>query len=75
MGICVGPLSENELPFTDLTVSPLTTRVKPNGRVRLILDLSYPHAKEVELGMDIPCSVNKGMQTDRFKTEMLSTTL
>ena len=43
IGICVGPLSECELPFTDFTVSPLTTRMKPNGRIRLILDLSYTH--------------------------------
>ena len=43
MGICVGPLAESELPFSDYTGSPLTTRIKPNGRLRLILDLSYPH--------------------------------
>ena len=60
MGICVGPLSEEELPFTDYTVSPLTTRTKPNGRVRLILDLSYPHTKGLELGMGFPLSVNTG---------------
>ena len=61
MVICVGPLTENELPFTGFTVSPLTTRVKPNGRIRIILDLSYPHNKDVELGMGIPSSVNKGI--------------
>ena len=60
MGICVGSLSESELPFTDYTVSPLTTRIKPNGRVHLTLDLSFPHNKDVELGMDTPCSVNRG---------------
>ena len=27
MGICVGSLSESELPFSDYTVSPLTTRI------------------------------------------------
>ena len=75
MGIYVGPLSECELPFTNFTVSPLTTHVKPNGLVRLILDLSYPHNKEIELGMGIPCSVNKEISTDRFKTEMTSTPL
>jgi len=37
MGICLGPLSREELPFSDFSVSPLTTRTKPNGRVRLIL--------------------------------------
>ena len=49
MGICVDPLSEEELPFSDYTVSPLTTRVKPIGRIGLILDLSYPNTKKVEL--------------------------
>ena len=39
----VGPLTAEELPFTDFTVSPLTTLLKPNGRVRLILDSSIPH--------------------------------
>ena len=33
MGICVGTLSGSELPFTDITVSPVPIRVKPNGRV------------------------------------------
>ena len=60
MGICVGSLSESELPLSDYTVSPLTTRIKPNGRVHLTLDLSFPHNKDVELGMGIPYSVNKG---------------
>ena len=60
MGICVGPLSESELPLSNYTVSSLTTRIKPNGRVRLILDLSFPHNKDVELGMGTPCSVNRG---------------
>ena len=49
--------------------------MKPNGRIRLILDLFYSHTKSVELGMGIPCSVNKGFQTDRFKTNMSSTPL
>ena len=75
MGICVGPLTREELPFDDFSVSPLTTRMKPNGRVRLILDLSFPHTKGVKLGMGIPLSVNSGIDTDLYKTEMSSTTL
>ena len=51
MGICVGPLTREDLPFRDYSVSPLTTRLKPNGRVRLILDLSYPHTRGIELGI------------------------
>ena len=75
MGICVGPLTKKELSFEDFSVSPLTTRLKPNGRVRLILDLSYPHTRGIELGMCIPLSINKGINTELFKTEMTSTPL
>ena len=75
MGICVAQLPKEELPFSDFSVSPLTTRVKPNGRIMQILDLSYPHIKKVELGMGIPVSVNKGINVERFKTEMSSTPL
>ena len=75
MGICVGPLKKEELPFEDFSASPLTTRMKPNGRVRHILDLSYPHTRGIELGMGIPLSVNKGINTELFKTEMTSTPL
>ena len=49
--------------------------MKPNGRVRLILDLTYPHTRGIKLGMGIPMSVNSGIDTDLFKTEMSSTTL
>ena len=68
MGICVGPMPASELPFMDLT-----TRVKPNGHVRLILDQSYPHNSDVKLGMGIPYSVNKGIEKDKYKTKMSST--
>jgi len=63
-----GILTVDALPFTDFTVSALTTRMKPNGRICLILDLSYPHISEVTLGMGVPCSVNKGINKDRYVT-------
>ena len=37
--------------------------------------MSYPHTKKVELGMGVPVSVSKGIDGDRFKTEMSSTPL
>ena len=55
--------------------SPLTTRMKPKRSSRLILDLSYPHTRGIKLGMGIPMSVNSGINTDLYKTEMSSTTL
>ena len=55
--------------------SPLTTRMKPKRSSRLNLDLSYPHTRGIKLGMGIPMSVNSGINTDLYKTEMSSTTL
>ena len=71
IGICVGPL----LPIEDSTASALTTCLKPNGRVRLTFGLSFPHASDLKLGLGIPCSVNKGIETDKFKKQMSSTPL
>ena len=47
-GICVGPLREDEMPFGEYSVSPLTTRQKPNGSQRIILDLSSPHLDDAK---------------------------
>ena len=55
MGICVGPLKIDELPFEDFSVSPLSTRMKPNGRVRLILDLPTLTREELSWGWEFPC--------------------
>ena len=71
-GIAVGPLMEEELPWTDFTVSPITVRLKPDGKARVILDLSAPH-NDVELGQGLPVSVNKGICKSDYKTVMTST--
>ena len=41
----VGPFEE--LPFTQLHVSPMMTRPKPDGSQRIIVDLSWPHGDSV----------------------------
>ena len=74
-GICLGHLMESELPFTDYTISPLTTLPKPNGSLCIILDLSYPHLDNLGLGDGIPLCVNAGIKKEEFVTTMTSTTL
>ena len=74
-GICVGPLREDEMPFGEYTVSPLTTRQKPNGSQRIIFDLSSPHLDDAKLGYGVPLSINAGISKEEFETTMMSTKL
>ena len=67
-GICLGPLKEN------YTISPMTTRPKPNGSLRITLDLSFPHLDGYELGDGVPLSVNAGIKKEEYVTAMTSTT-
>ena len=54
-----GPLSKEEMPWTDFKVSPMTVRLKPNGAAMIIMNLSWPH--EGVLGDGKAISVNAGM--------------
>ena len=72
-GICMGPLKKHEIPWKDVSVSPITVRLKPNGKARLIINLSAPHQDDLDLGCGLPLSVNKGIDTNEFKTKMTST--
>ena len=74
-GLLLGPFTPGGMPVSDYTISPLTVREKPNGKLRLILDLSFPHLDNVNLGDGIPMSVNSGIDKMRFKTSMTSTPL
>ena len=45
-GIMYGPMGREELPWPDFICSPITVRLKHNGRARIIMDLSHPHKGE-----------------------------
>ena len=66
-GIMVGPLDEEEIPWDDITVSPIMVRLKPTGKARLIINLSYPRNEEG------PTGVNSGIDTKEFPARMSST--
>jgi len=61
-GFAAGPFTEEELP-AEAKVNGILCRQKPNGAVRVILNMSAP------LGM----SVNDGIDADQFPTKMSST--
>ena len=66
-GIMVGPLDEEEVPWRDITISPIMVRLKPTGKARIIINLSHP---ETESG---PTGINSGIDTDNFPAKMSST--
>ena len=71
-GLCYGPLEEHELPWDDVTVIPITVKLKPNGKARICIDMSAPYI-DTKSGETVPSSVNSGIDTDEFPTSMSST--
>ena len=59
-GYAIGPLDRQEIPFEDIKLSGLMTKIKPNGSVRVILNLSKGD----------PCCVNDGIDKGEFPTLM-----
>ena len=66
-GIAVGPLREEEIPWEDITVSPILVRLKPNGSARIIVNMSSPHNEEG------PGLVNSSINEKDFEARMSST--
>ena len=76
MGICAGPYTREELEamgFKNIKINPMQIRVKANGKLRIILDLSSPHLKEWEEKLGLPGSVNSGIDGDKFSCSMADT--
>ena len=64
-GYASGPLNRQEIPFEVIKLSGLMTNIKPNGSVRVILNLSKGD----------PCCVNDGIDKVEFPTLMGSRVL
>ena len=73
--LVIGPLKKEELP-PGATVSPIATRLKPNGKARIILNFSYPYdLKGVPDDYYTECdpgSVNSGISSEDFPVRMSS---
>ena len=52
-GLACGPLTvdevEKEFGLNNITVNPIAIRLKPNGKARIIIDMSSPHLSKAEL--------------------------
>ena len=79
-GIAAGPLTEEELHKefgSSFTVNKLTTRPKPNGALRIIVDMSSPRDRDQSVPgwlwpVTLPGSVNSSIDGSQFPTRMSS---
>ena len=79
-GIAAGPLSWAEVQDQfgpDYTVNGVTTRPKPNGALRIIVDMSSPRDRDTTVpgwlwSQELPGSVNSSMDPAKFPARMSS---
>ena len=79
-GIAAGPLTWAEVQNQfgpDYTVNGMTTRPKPNGALRIIIDMSGPRDSDGSVpgwiwSPSLPGSVNSSIDTDQFPARMSS---
>merc|ERR1711923_669463 len=74
-GIAAGPLTRQELEaegLKEIKINPIQVRLKPNGKARIILDLSSPHFDE-EQPPGTPLSVNAGINKEEYPAKMSNT--
>ena len=60
----IGPFDPDNIPFENCKISGLMCKMKPNGKARIIVNMSKGN----------PVSVNEGINKDDFPTAMSSTT-
>ena len=74
-GIAAGPFTRQELEaegLKEIKINPIQVRLKPNGKARIILDLSAPHFDE-EQPPGTPLSVNSGIKKEDYPAKMSNT--
>lgn len=74
--LACGPLTKEEVEThwetEEITVNPMSVRLKPNGKARIIVDMSHPHL-DTDKNPHIPASVNSGIRKERFPATMADT--
>ena len=74
--IVAGPFTREELRrkgFKKLKIIPVQVVPKPNGKLRIILDLSSPHLKKNQMKPGVACSVNAGIVKEDYPATMATT--
>ena len=69
--IVYGPFSKDEMPFEQYKISPMGVAPKPHGKIRIVMDLSYPH--DIPKESPEPNSVNKGIDKSLLHSPMSTT--
>ena len=72
-GLAFGPALPEEMPWEDYTVNPILTRIKPNSKARIIVNMSAPYGEDEE-PEDAPKAVNVGINKLEFPATMSSIT-
>ena len=72
-GLVWGPMKEDQVPWPNPKVSPMSVELKPTGAARIIVDLSSPHLNTCDLGGSQPTSVNSGISIEEFPMEGVQT--
>ena len=79
-GYIAGPCTQEEvvaLLGPDYTINPMSSREKPNGRLRMIVDASAPHDKDSSVPPwlwcpELPGSINSTIDIEKFPARMSS---
>lgn len=69
--IVFGPFAKDKMPFDTYKISPMGVAPKPHGKIRIVMDLSFPH--DVPADSSKPNSVNKGIDKSLLRSPMSTT--
>ena len=70
-GIVFGPLRRVDLPLDNIKIAPMGVAPKPGGKIRIVMDLSYPHG--ISKDDPRPNSVNSGIDKQLLSSKMSTT--
>ena len=74
--LACGPLTKEEveakLDWSQVSVNPMSVRLKPNGKARIIVDMSAPHSRD-KADPSVPASVNSSIDKKEFPATMAGT--
>ena len=68
-GLVWGPLLPEEVPWRDITLNQMSGKLKPNGKLRPIMNMSSPY-KTSDGDTEAPASVNSGIVKEEFPCTM-----
>ena len=74
--LACGPLTKEEveetLDWSQVSINPMSVRLKPNGKARIIVDMSAPHSRD-KTDPSVPASVNSSIDKKEFPATMAGT--